>query len=213
MLDILGDYCNIYTSTTEWDRKARHELSQKWMHKTYSSLPDYKALIDFLAIIDGQNVIKISFPFEMKVIFPIFDKEIFENRNVEAMKQILFKYNYDAFLKYKNDWSINLLQMALSYAPNDIELLQRKFESQKRYYEYTLHEIPCGILYDMNGASIVQTKESLDGLNEFKDLCTRLDKNENALIEKCQFYYNLWIAYLTDKCGCANFEDFISKCT
>lgn len=213
MLAILSDYSTIYTSTNEWDRKRRHVLSQEWIQKTYPTLPKYTELIEFLSKIEKQSIIKIGLPFELKVLFPVFDKEIFENKNVEAMKMILFKWDYDAFLNYKNDHSTNLLQMALSYAPNDIELLNKQFECQKRYYEYTIHEVPWGVLYDENGANVEQTKENLNALAEFKNLYTKIRKNEDGLFDKCQFYYTAWIEYLTNRNGYINFEDYLSKHT
>ncbi len=211
MLDILRDYCDIYTSTQAWDRKARHARIQQWAQTQYPALPTYAELTAFLAMIERQDTIKISLPFESRVLFPVFDREIFVHKNVDAIKLLLGKYNSTAFLQYKQDYALDLLDVALGYAPDDPQLLQRQFDRQKRYFAYTLHEVPWGVLYDANGASVTQTQELLAGVEAFEALCVRLQRNEDALIAKCRFYYNLWMRFLTDKRGCVHFDAFLHQ--
>jgi hypothetical protein len=196
MFPVLEDYCAIYAATHDWARKERHWRLQAWRQTQYALMPDYAEMRAFLAEMERQSIVRISTPFFLKVVFPVCDVEIFQHHCLEAMKFILERQ--DDFMAWKKDYSIDLLQMALAIAPDDEELLTRKYTGWKDYYACTIHEIPSGVLYDANGASIAQTRENLAGLQEFEQLCQRLRRDEREIIEACRFYYSLWIEYLSD---------------
>ena len=78
-------------------------------------------------------------------------------------------------------------------------------EIQRRYFEYTLHEIPYGVLYSQNGATSEECIKLLDELKNYELLCARLKINRMKLIEKCRFYYNAYKDYLY---VCEEYSDF-----
>lgn len=198
MSDILSDYTAIFAATKEWDRKERHRRIQLWAN-TEHSIPLYDEVMSYLAFAEAQRNIKISIPFWRKVVFPAFDQEIFENHNIEPMKYILRNRMANAFLEFKNDYSLDLLELALKYGPDDYELLTLKWEYGKNYFPYTIHEVPSGVLYGSNGASIEQTKILLSDLDEYEAICNKLGHDDSKLIGECRFYYRKWIEYLSDR--------------
>jgi hypothetical protein len=196
MLAVLKDYCAIYATSHEWERKKRHRRLQAWQQTYYADMPGYAETRAFLAEMERQSIVRISTPFFLKVVFPVCDTEIFQHHCLDAMKFILERQ--DDFMTWKKDFSIDLLQMALAIAPDDEALLIKKYVAEKDYYEYTIHEIPSGVLYDANGANIEQTRENLAGLQEFEQLCKKLGRDERTMIETCRCYYALWIEYLSN---------------
>lgn len=203
-MDILEDYCDIFTSASIYHKKERQKKLQIWNKQSYGHMPNFEELKNFLSKIDRQSDIKITYQLEMKVIFPICDKEIFQNNNIEAMKLILLKCPESLlaeykFMEYKNDCSFDLLDMALKHAPDDEKLLQKKYERCTQYYSFTIHEVPCGVLCGMDGATIEQTKKMLMGLNEYEIICKKLKYDAKDLIEACKLYYTLWIEFISDR--------------
>ncbi len=136
--------------------------------------------------------------FLYKVLFPVYDEEIFKNNNFHAMKRIAINYN-ELFLRYKNNYNLNLLEMSYKINSNDKELLEYKFKIESRYFGYTIHEIPSGVLYGMNGATIEETKKNLLALEEFELIAKKIGQNQDELISECRYYYRTWIDYLENK--------------
>lgn len=210
MTNVLKDYAAVYLNTR--DKAHRHAKMQEWIKREYNLLPTFSELQDFMLNIEDS--VKIGFPFQRKVIYPVCKDEIFNNRNIHAAKLILFHCNPYEFLNYacgdSKGEGIDLLKLALDIAPCDPELLQKKYENDKSYYTYTLHEVPWGVLYDSNGASIDQTRKMLHSLEEFQQLCGRLGHDEGELIAKCRHYYSLWIDYLSSRDSYSSFSECIN---
>ena len=87
-------------------------------------------------------------------------------------------------------------------------------EKQRRYFEYTLHEIPYGVLYNQNGATGDECSELLNELKNYEILCEQLKIDRMELIRKCRFYYNTYRDYLRvskDHCGFSDYLDHVTK--
>jgi hypothetical protein len=98
--------------------------------------------------------------------------------------------------------SVNaLLLEALSVDPKDFIARRTLFENQARYLAYTLHELPTGVLYGSDGASVEQCAELLAQLDEFiADARILNSELEHAqLIADCRFHYTQYRAYLVAK--------------
>lgn len=208
--DVLRDYCAIFRDIPAWKRKERHGRFQTWIAAEYA-LPSYTEVMAFLTWLDGQNEVPVNTAFQLKVIFPVFDVEIFSHGNAQAMKLMLFRFDSGLFQEYKKDSSLDLLRMALERLPDDPELLDMSWQRQRDYYAYTIHELPSGILFDADGASIEATQENLTDLEAFAALCLRLGRNEHILLRACREYYTLWIAYLSEREAYRDFADYLIK--
>ena len=76
---------------------------------------------------------------------------------------------------------------------------------------YTLHELPTGVLYGANGATIEECDELIEEIKKYEIQCNKLQLDENELIEECKFYYQAYKAYLSVFKNYKNFEDYINK--
>jgi hypothetical protein len=60
-----------------------------------------------------------------------------------------------------------LLREALRVDPSDVKARRGLIENEARYLQYTIHELPAGVLYGHNSASIEECSELLSQLAEF----------------------------------------------
>lgn len=211
MHQILIDY-NKVLEIPKWSKKERHLGFQNWFICEYEKLPSYPELRNYLNI--GNDNIKTwdTHFFKQKIIFPVYESEIYINRNIEAIKFILENY-HNHFLEFTQHQETNLLKLGLEIDKNDTELLTYKFKAQLRYFEHTIHEVPWGVLYENNGANIRKTQENLSELDDFENLAKRLNKDVEFFIKDCRFYYKSWISFLTEKSFDGTFEKYLKEKT
>lgn len=207
MDQILIDF-NKILEIPKWDKKARHIESQKWFKNNYEDLPEYNNLIEYINISPKDSKPWDTHFFKQKVIFPVCEKEIYDRRNIDAIKFILQNY-HNHFLDFIQNRDTNLLKLGLEIDNNDIELLNHKFKTQFRYFQHTIHEVPWGVLYDMNGANIYQTRENLIELDRFEKLAKTLNEDITLFLNDCRFYYREWINYLSETDYNNSFEQYI----
>ena len=212
MKQILSDYFAI-VGEPAWSKSAKKAKSakyQKWQATEYDDLPTYQEMNDFIQHLNAHRLSYDSWFFLHKIYFPVISVEI-EQKNLQAVKEVLFKHG-DAFwhFKHKQNQELNLLQLGLQIDGTDVDLLHYSLSVKDRYYAFTIHEVPWGVLYDMNGASVAQTRELLQDLNDYEALAQSLDCDRTDLIEQCRFYYDCWITYLLDTSVYGSFEALIN---
>jgi hypothetical protein len=214
MKKILADYLTIIESSplSKQAKKEQHAKYQAWLQTEYNDFPTYLELKLFLHDLDSINLRYDGHFFLIKVLFPIFEIEIFDHKNLEAIKYVLLNCSA-AFASYRNDFQLNLLELGLAVDAQDIDLLNEKLACGDRYYAFTIHEVPWGVLYDMNGASIEQAKDNLASLCDYEQLAKILKVERTQLIDECRFYYTCWIAYLSNQTQYDNFESCIANMT
>lgn len=208
---ILKDYLQIIQTPaySKQAKKEHHQKFQTWMQTHYDEMPTYVELSSFTTDLKMRKLVYDGMFFLQKVFFPIYDKEI-QNKNLAAIKLVLFNHS-DAYGHFKNDHTINLLQLGLKIDAEDLDLLKYHLDVMDRYYANTIHEVPYGILYDHNGASIEQTQEMLNDLTDYEKLSCKLNQDHGELIAECRFYYTRWIAYLSNQAQYASFEACINQ--
>jgi hypothetical protein len=74
-----------------------------------------------------------------------------------------------------------------------------------------LHELPTGILYGQNSASIPECDELLEYVEEYECSCYKLELNRSDLISECKFYYSAYKDYLINKLLHESFKDYLAK--
>ena len=91
-----------------------------------------------------------------------------------------------------------LLAEAVRLDPSDDIARQRIIKRHSSYLEYTLHDLPVGVLYGPDGASTNECEELLGLLDEFKThvAITGQQEHYSELISACEFHYNAYAAYL-----------------
>ncbi len=161
-----------------------------------------------------QEKVTIRHPLFVNVFYPTLTSEI-EKNNLEAIKSLiqLFEY-YGSYQNLTNDNKFSvwkLIELGLKIMPNDRELLRQYQEKQKNYFEYTLHELPAGVLYGSDGATIEECEDLLNQLNKYKEVCGQLNIDNEELITECEFYYSTYKNYLKIYKNYNGFEDFLNK--
>ena len=91
-----------------------------------------------------------------------------------------------------------MLAEAVRLDPSDDIARGRLIDRQASYLEYTLHELPVGVLYGADGASLNECEDLLALLGEFKAhvVAMREEASYSELIRECEFHYNAYAAYL-----------------
>jgi len=209
MNQLFYDY-NELLKIPKWSKKERHLKFKEWYAKEYDSLPSYKEFKSYINTFDKEDKIWETHFFLEKVLFPLHKIEIYNNKNIDALKFILANY-HNKFLFFIENQKTNLLHFGLEINPKDKDLLNYKLDTQIRYFENTIHEIPWGVLYDFNGANVNQTKENLGELNNLQTLAKDLNRDIESLLQDCKYYYQQWINYLEDKSRSENFEIHLKK--
>lgn len=207
---LLSDYCAVFTEISQWKKKERHQKLQSWLAKDYGPLPNWAEILAFLAHVDGQDVIKITQPFLRKVLFPVADDEMFLRGNAEAMKLLLLRFEIIFFpSRHVKENEINLFYGALKKLPDDQELLAMHWEYLLHGLAYSIHEVPWGVLINMNGASLDDMPVMWRNLEEFETLSVRLGRDPGNIAHACRDFYRLWAEYLAAHPSYANFEAYI----
>ena len=89
---VLFDYCDIQKGLPKRRRRERHGLFLAWLAKPYE-LPGFAELTCCIDWADCQQI-PLSPVFQKKAVNPVFDREIFEFKNVAAMKRMLLRFRF-----------------------------------------------------------------------------------------------------------------------
>ena len=106
-----------------------------------------------------------------------------------------------------------LLLTAIEHDPNDSIARRKLLDLLVRRLDYTIHELPSGVLYGHDGATIDQCREMLDELDDFSHHAEILGVADDYsdLVGKCRFHYNTYAKYLTDRRGASCYADYLSQ--
>ncbi|MGN6399124.1 MAG: hypothetical protein ACTHMD_01645 [Flavisolibacter sp.] len=208
---LLRTYTDIETNTfarADKTQKLKSFIAEVKAANLQLSMTDIADITNYLT----QQNITIRQPFFLNVFYPVLTRAIDDN-NVDAIKLLirLFQYygNYQNLTSDNKFTSWTLLIKGLQLAPNDIELLNLYEGKQRDYFEYTLHELPAGVLYGSDAATTEQCKELLDDLAKYEDVCKKLQLDRQELVDKCKFYYSAYKEYLTIYKNYHGFADFL----
>jgi hypothetical protein len=162
-----------------------------------------------------EKGVTIRQPLFKYILYPSLSEQV-EKDNLEAVKilvqldQHLISYNgYKGNCKYTG---VYLLRKGLEISSNDRELLEAYEGKTRNYIMYTLHELPAGVLFDMDGASIEQCDDLLAMTDEYESICHKLQINRSKLIKECRFYYTSYKSYLNAFSDYKNFSEYLHKC-
>ena len=205
----LQTYIDIETKT--FIRADKTKRLDEFVNKTFNlSFKEIIDIIDYLI----QNKITIRHQLFHRVLYPILSIEI-DKENIQAIKSFVrlqeYYGNYENLTK-DNRFSVwKLIDKGLKIAPDDNELLILFQKKQKDYFEYTLHELPIGVLYGSDGASIQECKELLNDLTRYENVCNKLSIDDQQLIDECKFYYFAYKDYLAIYKDYKGFDDYLDK--
>ena len=165
---------------------------------------------DILEIIDYLTTQKITIrqPLYKNLIYPVLSERVTKN-DLKSIKVLLqldqHLLNYQRYTKDTQYSSFILLEKGLSISSDDIELLGFYESKTREYFNYTLHEIPSGVLYGINGATIAECDELINEVDKYEIVCNKLQFDESKLIQDCKYYYTNYKDYLLD---CNKYKSF-----
>lgn len=158
--------------------------------------------------------INFTFPFFEKVYFPLLEKG-FKNGELAAIKLMLKHISIVYQIERKRETSFYsefaLIDKGLEICPFNQELLLTKERCLESYLDFTIHEVPYGVLYGMDGASPDECLKLLDTLEEYKELCHTLGVDRDDLIAECYFHYQHYYIYLQDQQKYSSYEQYLKK--
>lgn len=209
----LQNYIDIETKIfikAEKNKKLDDLFKDHEINKAKLTSTDILEIIDYLAYKD----ITIRQPLYKNLIYPILSDQV-EQNNVKAIKALLkldqHLVSYQGYTKDTKYSSYTLLEKGLSISPDDRELLELSEKTTRNYLNYTLHELPTGVLYGANGATIEECEELIQEAEKYEIVCNKLQRDESELIEECKFYYPAYKAYLSVYKYYKNFDDYLDK--
>lgn len=109
--------------------------------------------------------------------------------------------------------SVGLLREALRVDAADQVARRRLVSRWSSYLDYTLHELPAGVLYGQNGATAEQCGELLELLAEFSGHVQALGETEKfaELISECDFHFRSYREYLLQSRPGGSYERFLES--
>ena len=195
------------------------EIKNKKLDELFNDFEIYKAKlnsIDIIGIIDYLTINNIIIRQQLfgHLIYPILSEQV-EQNDISAIKGLLrldqHLLSYRGYTKDAKYSSWILVEKGLSISPDDRELLELSERTTRNYLIYTLHELPSGVLYGTNGATIKECEELIEEIGKYELLCEKLQLDESELIQKCKFYYPAYKNYLLANSNNKSFTDYLDK--
>lgn len=80
-----------------------------------------------------------------------------------------------------------------------------------RYLEYTLHELPAGVLYDANGADDKKCAELMRETYRLEELAASLGFDHSEFIATCRWHYERYPHYLNRQRHFGSYANYMAK--
>ena len=104
-----------------------------------------------------------------------------------------------------------LADKLLDQYPDNEFAIKYKYHTLKYFLEFSLHEMPTGVLNGMDGADIDDISGMLLSVDEFQVISNRLGYDDKALINECRIFYPAYKEYLQCYTQYNGFEDYLIK--
>ena len=164
---------------------------------------------------DEGSDIPVRFPLFRRVLLPALADGVL--RDVPGCARSLAHFEshlvntQDVPLPEHLHSAVGLLQAAVRSDPGDRLARSRLVERWGNYLDYTLHELPDGVLYGHNGATPEQCGELLELLRDFRSHVAVLNREEEfaELIADCDLHFNSYREYLARRQPDESYESFL----
>lgn len=80
-----------------------------------------------------------------------------------------------------------------------------------KYLEYTLHELPAGVLYDANGADRKKCAELMRDTYRLEELAKELGVDISEFISTCRWHYERYPRYLSRQRHFGSYANYMAK--
>lgn len=208
MKKMFQDYLAIFnkfpktTYLTKAQRKERHQALLDFDKTTYHDPIGMDELMAFIALHHHQ--IMIDNPIFFKKIIPTLHHNI-QTGGVFALQFLtntafghlfgIYQHGCDELGIKPYDY-LQILDKLLILEPDNLFAQEQKYERLYNSITLSIHEVPSGVLFGANSASIDDTYVLLKALNEFEQYTKSINKIKPPIINEARFYYLAWIDYL-----------------
>jgi hypothetical protein len=108
---------------------------------------------------------------------------------------------------------VGLLRAAVRHEPSDRASRRRLIAALADRLRSSLHELPSGVLFGMDGATVEECGWLLEELEEFQ---AQVDHEGCAeeyqdLIRDCRLHFHTYRLYLTDRDGARSYAEYLSR--
>jgi len=217
---IFKDYLDIFEKypkdeyLTREERKERYKLLQEYEKRNYQDKISVDEFQDFINLYIDK--IDISSQFIGKFLEVI--KNDINNGGTFVLKFLIGdKDENDNYLKFFNllydefGDRINLINKLLEKEPDYLPAIKQKYTILSNYIDFSIHEMPWGLLLDKPISEKNTKTEALADLEEFSKLSKKLGKDNEEYIEDCRIYYNAWFDFLDNKDKYKSYEEYLEK--
>ena len=212
-LDIFEKYPKDKYLTRE-ERKERYKLLQEYEKRNYQDEISVDEFKDFIS--SYIDKIDISSQFIGKFL-KVFKKDIDDGGTFAIKFLIGDKDENDYYLKFFNllydefGDKINLINKLLEKEPDYLPAIKQKYAILSNYIDFSIHEMPWGLLFDKASSETEAKTEALADLDDFLELSKKLGKDNKEYIEECRIYYNAWFDFLDNKDKYKSYEEYLEK--
>jgi PAS domain-containing protein len=170
-------------------------------------------------IVDEGEDIPVRMPLFRTVIFPALLADM-QNSAPDAARllagfgQFLYKSpSCTDQLPQNRRSAFDLLQQAVQDDPKDSLAKKRLLSLMRSRFDYVLHELPAGVLYGDDGATIKECDQLLVELSDYERLAMELggDNQDRELIADARFHIPAYRRYLLERGRHTNYESFLSR--
>ncbi|GHO89387.1 hypothetical protein [Dictyobacter formicarum] len=196
-----------------------HHKRNRLMTELLARYPNLEQTsFDDLLIMLGQlksNQADIRMPLFAQLIYPVLVREI-ESGNAQAIK-VMLEYphsltSYNMMKKtYDGYTTRTLIDRYLQHDPDDREVLLKKLIYLADVLSNAVHELPLGVLYGMDGATVDGCQKLLERLEEYKVTCQKLHLDREADIHYCAAHFHGYRDYLLHQHLYQNYSDYIQQ--
>lgn len=219
MKAVLKDYLAIFRqypkdALNKKARKARHALLQAYEKQVYAETADIDELQSFAE--QYREQIRICPQFIAKFARVLTDD--INNGGVAALKLLAGEdeennhwqeiYHLEAF---RHTHTLDLIEKLLDKEPDYLPALRQKHKQWRQYFDYSIHEVPWGVL---NGNIVADAEDMAvmqQQLAQFAELDDRLGGSNQAFIRRCRLYYTAWADYLAHQAQYGSFEHYLDS--
>ena len=212
-LDIFEKYPKDKYLTRE-ERKERYKLLQEYEKRNYQDEISTDEFKDFIS----SYIDKIDVSSQFIGKFSKVIKKDIDNGGIFALKFLIGdKDENDYYLKFfsllydKFGDKINLVNKLLEKEPDYLPAIKQKYTILSNYIDFSIHEMPWGLLLDKTSSEKEVKTEALADLDDFLELSKKLGKDNKEYIEECRIYYNAWFDFLDNKDKYKSYEEYLEK--
>jgi len=89
--------------------------------------------------------------------------------------------------------------------------IREEYNQLFSYLDYTLHELPAGVLYDANGANPTECLKLMKETYRLEELSKHLDEENSNFIDFCRWHYERYPHYLSRQKHFGSYGNYIVK--